>query len=87
MKKDVSYLQGQKSKRGKRPLEPALADSAMAPAVGVVLGGEDEGREPEVGEDPVEGCKIAFVGSHGGHGQRDKEEDDIDGGLFASVSM
>jgi hypothetical protein len=68
----VGYLQGQERERLERLLQRAPAPRERrrvgAAVVVVVLDGEDEGCEPEEGEDPGKGREVAFVGFH--HGEK-----------------
>lgn len=73
-----------KSKRLNRLLKRALVHKRRGPqrtaTVVVVLCGEDEGREPEVGEDPGEGGAVAFVAFHSGESDGGDVEEGVDGG-------
>jgi hypothetical protein len=61
----------------------AVGRAERGPATGIVLSGEDEGGQPEVGHDPVEGCGVALVLVEGGDDHEGEVDEEVDGGLFA----
>jgi hypothetical protein len=80
----VGRLQSEESKSRKRLLDRVVAEVGgvvSGPATRVVLGGEDEGGQPEVGHDPVEGCGVALVLVESGDGHEGEVEENADGAL------
>lgn len=86
----MGYLQSEESKSLERLLERALVDHPrrvdLTVVEVVILSREDEGREPEVREDPCYGAEVALVFVVGGEEHGGEVEDGVDDGLLV-VSM